>query len=150
MHPGPRPKTPKEEERCFHKQMFYANQKFTLDRVTCVSTACYAGKIQPYITWAREMANTVHCVFIYCRPPIEAIKDFSKHIAKSYDEATQIQWLHDNADQVVARYDDFFMFVPHMVYDYTAPDQGVLDAAIEAQHSVEGWYRWTNKARTGA
>jgi hypothetical protein len=98
--------------------------------------------------WAREMGRTAHCVFIYCRPPIEVIKDFSKHIAKSYDEVNQIQWLHDNAERIVAAYDDYFMFIPHRKYDYTNPDRGVLDAAIEAQHSVEGWKRWMRSTQS--
>lgn len=147
MHPGPRPKTQEEEDKCLNKQMFYANQRFTMDRVTCVSTACYQAKVQPYIMWARSMANTEHCVFVYCRPPLEAIMDFSRHIVKSYDDEFQLGWLKANGERIVSRYDDYFRFIPHIRYDYTNPDRSILDAAIEAQHSVEGWKRWTERAK---
>ena len=147
VHPGPRPKTSEEETSCLTKQQFMANHKLVMDRITCISTACYTHKVQPYMRHAQAMAGTRHCAIVYCRPPLEVIQDFSRHIAKSYDEADQLERLHRSAATIVGNYDAFMRYVPHLRYDYTNPDQGVIDAAIEAQHSVRGWYEWIERVR---
>lgn len=149
VHPGPRPKNEEEERRCLDRQMFMANQRLVLDRVTSISTPCYTTRIEPYITYASMLSKVQHCVIIYCRPPLEVVKDFSRHVCKGYDEASKIQWLIDNAEAIVANYDLYMSFLPHRKYDYTNPDRSVIDDAIEAQHSVRGWQEWLTKTGVG-
>ena len=143
LHPGPRPKSLGEEYDCFVKQLDQARKPVVMDRVTCISTPCYTSKDwQNYAHWVRRMTEMPHCVIIYCRPPIEAIKDFSRHICKGYDEAKHVQWLIDNAERVVDNYDLYMSQVPHMKYDYTDPNRVVIQMAQDAQFTIRGWNAW--------
>lgn len=143
VHPGPRPKSIIEEYECFTRQYDQARRPVVLDRVTCISTPCYTGKDwQRYALWARKMVERAHCTVIYCRPHLRTIQDFSRHIAKSYDEASQIQWLIDNAERVVDNYDLYMAQIPHLKYDYTNPDRSVVQRAYDAQLTLKGWNKW--------
>jgi hypothetical protein len=143
LHPGPRPKDWVEEHDCLMTQKIRAHLRLVMDRVTCISTPCYTGEDWPrFKVWASKMIDTPHCVVVYCRPPLEVIKDFDKHVVKTYDEANQVKWLKDNADRIVDNYDTMMQGIPHMRYDYTNPDESVVELAMAAQMSVEDWNLW--------
>lgn len=141
-HPGPRPKSFAEELKCLEEQLRECRLPTVMDRVTAISTPAYTGRYEDrYREYLLKMLDTKHCVLIYCRPPIEVIKNFSRHIAKGYDDLKQLEWLERNADLVVGRYDAMMHTVPHMVYDYTKPDPQVVQAAYDAQFTIGAWKR---------
>lgn len=143
VHPGPRPKNQDEVNECLKLQVLQARFITVMDRVTAISHPCYAMRDpndQEILSLTR-MLNTKHCVLIYCRPPIEVIKDFSRHICKSYDEVSKINWLQDNAEKIVAQYDRLMSMVPHMKYDYTNPDPNVVKAALKCQLTPGEWQK---------
>ena len=143
VHPGPRPATQLEESFCLSGQALDCSRRIVMDRVTSISTPCYSGHFKSiYRQCLDAMLNQPRCVLIYCRPPLEVIKDFSNHIAKSYDDETKIKWLHDNAEAIVSRYDLYMSVFPHVKYDYTRPDEGLRQMALQAQSSVEAWNTW--------
>lgn len=143
VHPGPRPVTLMEEMTCLNSQSVDCTERLVMDRVTSISSPCYTGHFKGiYRRCLDSMLSKPHCVLIYCRPPIEVIKDFSNHIAKSYDDETKIKWLHDNAEAIVSRYDLYMSVFPHIKFDYTKPDEGVRHLARAAQSSTESWNRW--------
>lgn len=142
IHPGPRPKTLMEEASYMEAQAKQARLPVVLDRVTCISTPCYSGKIeQRHHDALQELVKTQSCVIVYCRPPIEIIKDFSRHVVKGYDELKQLEWLLANAEEIVHRYDMLMATVPHMLYDYTNPDNNVVQSAYSAQLTRGAWIR---------
>ena len=148
FHPGPRPKSSLEEYQCLTTQMDRARDPVVLDRVTSISTPCYTGQNWSVShDWAKRMIGQQSCVVIYCRPPIEKIVDFSRHVAKDYDEAKHVQWLIDNAEGIVANYDLYMAQLPHLKYDYTNPDRRVVQLAYDAQISAKGWDKWLAETR---
>ncbi len=148
VHPGPRPLNVTGELRCMLDQLRNAHRPIVMDRVTSISTPCYSGHFgADYKKNLDLILGTRHCVLIYCRPPLEVIMDFSNHIAKSYDDETRIKWLHDNAEAIVSRYDLYMSAFPHVKYDYTQPDEGLRQMAIQAQSSVEAWNTWKYSTR---
>lgn len=143
VHPGPRPSTDGEEAMCLDYQLETCGLNRVMDRVTSISTPCYTGNFSSlYTQYLDAMLSQSHCVLIYCRPPIHVINDFSHHSAKSYDDEDKIKWLRDNAEAIVGRYDLYMAQFPHLKYDYTNPDQSVVDLAKKAQTSLEAWTRW--------
>lgn len=150
IHPGPRPRTFTEEHRCLEEQLRTASEPHVKDRVTAISSPCYTGHLdRRYREYLDAMLSTRNCVLIYCRPPIEVIKDFSRHKPKSYDEAKQIEWLQKNVDKVVKNYDVWMRGFPHVVYDYTNPNRAAVQAAYDAQHSTQAWRLWNSLHNRG-
>lgn len=145
VHPGPRPSSLKEENSCLSIQRRRCRQPIVMDRITAISTPCYTGNFDSrYIEAVEAMLYTPQCVMIYCRPPLENIVDFSNHVIKSYDDDNKLTWLKANSHIIVARYDEYMRRFPHMVYDYTNPDQSVIDLAKDATLNIEGWRKWTS------
>lgn len=143
VHPGPRPETQGEEAMCLDYQLETCGLNRVMDRVTSISTPCYTGNFASlYTEYLDAMLSQPHCVLVYCRPPMDIIKDFSHHSAKSYDDEAKIKWLQDNAEIIVARYDLYMSRFPHLKYDYTNPDQTLLGLAKKAQTNLEAWNRW--------
>lgn len=143
VHPGPRPVSDGEEAMCLDYQLETCQDYRVMDRITSVSTPCYTGNFaSTYQEYLDAMLQKRHCVLVYCRPPLEVIMDFSRHVAKSYDEESKILWLRDNAEAIVGRYDLYMSQFPHLKYDYTNPDRSVVALAKEAQTSLEAWTRW--------
>ena len=143
VHPGPRPETPGEEAMCLDYQLETCGSNRVMDRVTSISTPCYTGNFASlYTRYLDAMLSQPHCVLVYCRPPIDIIKDFSHHSAKSYDDEAKIKWLHDNTEVIVDRYDLYMAQFPHMIYDYTKPDYSVKDLALKTQSNLEAWHTW--------
>lgn len=141
VHPGPRPRSFREENDYLESQLRDCRLPIVMDRVTSVSTPCYTGDLHNprYRNHIKEMLDTKHCVLIYCRPPIEVIKDFSKHVAKSYDENRRLDWLQDNAEKIVGNYDRYLKNLPHLVYDYTNPKMSVVQIAYDALFTIGAW-----------
>ncbi len=140
VHPGPRPK-PEEEEEYLRNQVLLSSQKVVMDRVTAISQPCYGdiGSLPHYMPYIRKMIGRFPCILIYCRPPTEVIKDFSKHVVKSYDDEQKTQWLLDNADRIIANYDLVMSKIPHLKYDYTNPDPQVVILARRANMNLRTW-----------
>ncbi len=140
VHPGPRP-GPKEEYSYIENQMHMATQKVIMDRITAISQPCYGdvGSWPFYRPYVIEMLNRFPCILIYCRPPTEVIKDFSKHELKSYDDEKKVKWLQDNADRIIANYDSVMSSIPHLKFDYTDPDKTAIELALKSNKSVGAW-----------
>lgn len=135
MHPGPRPMTPEQVDECLSKQRRLMRYPLIMDRVTCISHNAYSKDealdmylvSEAHFLFGPPTDNTL----IYCRPPLEVIKDFSKHEVKFYDEELHLDWIKRNADRVVARYDEIMASLPHIKWDYTASDFEELAKRIE-------------------
>ena len=145
-HPGPRPKTFEDERICLEDQANLAGEELILDRITAISTPVYTNLKSPwdqrYIDYLNRMLSTMHCVLIYCRPPIEVILDFSKHEVKSYDDEEAVKLLQAAAPAIVQRYDEFMGQFPHRKYDYTNPDRKLVQLAYDSQTSISRWKEW--------
>lgn len=102
-----------------------------------------------YREYLDRMLETRYCVLVYCRPPIEVIKDFSTHKPKSYDEQTKLAWLQNNLEKIVKNYDTWMRGFPHKVYDYTNPDRKVTELAHDAILSYKAWQRWISQTTRG-
>lgn len=143
VHPGPRPKSAADVKTCLIHQLRQARLPVVMDRVTAISHPCYAFRQPDQIEsdYLKAMLETHHCVLVYCRPPIEVVMDFSKHVAKSYDDERKIRWLREHAARIVKTYDSLMARLPHMKYDYTNPDQNVTTEAFQAQFVLGDWKR---------
>ena len=134
-HPGPRPTSLKAEIGCITDQILMVRSECNVvyDRVTCISQLAYNPN-PSYMAFrtvvAEYMAN--HATLIYCRPPIEVITDFSRHEIKTYDDEQWIEYVQENADVIVKRYDSIMRKLNHIVYDWTKPSQQVLDLINKA------------------
>lgn len=142
VHPGPRPTSKLEEARCISRQLVYSRRMLVMDRVTAISTPCYTGNFSSLYRRAVDAMIRCGAVIVYCRPPIEIIKDFSRHVIKSYDDETKLKWIHDHAEEIVGRYDIYMSAFPHMRYDYTNPDPSVPAMALEAISTPQGMESW--------
>lgn len=149
-HPGPRPVTLDDILRCLSEQIANASQIVVMDRVTNISHAAYAESMPPELAMLLEyhrkvMFSTPYCVLIYCRPPIQVIKDFSKHVLKSYDDVDKINHIVNRAEVIVENYDRIMEGLPHAKYDYTNPDNDMLLNACAAQINIVAWNKWMEK-----
>lgn len=139
---GPRPRTWRDVQRCMDEQQSAARLPLVMDRVTCLSHPIYTNNPDWRCSEAlKEMLGTHHCVLIYCRPPLETILDFSKHQVKNYDDQRHLDWLQKNARDIIARYDSVMKKVPHLKYDWTDPNNAMVQEAFNAQFSYGAWKR---------
>lgn len=141
VHPGPRPRNDEETLVCLETQLMMCNMSVVMDRVTAISQPCYAmvPDFDRYRRYIERMVNTPYCIIVYCRPPIEVIKNFSNHVVKDYDDEDKVKWLEANADRIVSNYDELMSKTPHFKYDYTKPNMGIIDLAKEAQNDWRAW-----------
>lgn len=144
LHPGPRPRNARATMKCLEEQLCSSRLPVVMDRVTAISTPAYTGDLgnATFRDYRKAMLATPHCVVIYCRPPIEVIKDFSRHVAVGHDEQRQIEWMIKNADQLIKNYDRLMAGIHHLVYDYTKPNDWLVKAAFDAVFTVGGWQKW--------
>lgn len=121
IHPGPAPKTKSEELGCLMSQHSYSSKPIVHDRVTCISSQVYQGKVGDvrYMAWLKAMLSTPHCLLIYCRPPMETIIDMRQHEAKKYDTPEHLDKIARGASHFVEQYDALMSLVPHYRYDWT-------------------------------
>jgi hypothetical protein len=149
LHPGPKPKGKWEEIRCLEEQQKSARLPVVLDRVTCISNQVYGDRMmEPYLKDAMDRLLSTHgCILIYCRPDLDSILDFSKHTVQAHDDLRQIEWMKKNALRLVSQYDQLMRSVPHMKYDWTKPDAGLLEEAFNSQFSYGAWKRCTDMMR---
>jgi hypothetical protein len=143
VHPGPRPKTWEEEIICMDNQLADARLPIVMDRITCISSRVYKQKnAQEYYDYLQQMVDTKCCVIIYCRPPTHTILDMSRHSTKTYDTKEHLKDLHRNANLYIGAYDKLFSSVPHLAYNYTKPDESVINQALDMQFNVGFWKSW--------
>lgn len=149
QHPGPAPRNKWDEFKCLQAQAQQARLPIVMDRVTCISSQVYGGRLfEGHLKDAlHEMLATQHCVLIYCRPPIERITDFNTHAKKGYDRPSDEAYLKKNAVRLVAQYDQLMNTVPHMRYDWTDPDPEVTQVAFDSQFTIGAWRRCQEKMR---
>ena len=148
VHPGPRPSTWQDVLKCLDNQLAMCHRPIVMDRVTSISQPCYTGKYDPiYAQYLNGMLSTQNCVLIYCRPPIQVIRDFSRHVPKSYDDEAKLKWLIANVDQIVDRYDSYMACFPHKVWDYTNVDMRVFYDAVDSLSFQGAWEKWTHMNR---
>lgn len=140
-HPGPKPRNVREENQCLETQSRMARLPIIMDRVTCVSSQIYANRLfEPKLMEAlKDMLNTPHCILVYCRPSLERITDFSGHIQKAYDKASDVNWLQKNAVRLVAQYDQLMKQVPHIVFDWENPNWSQMQEVFDAQFTLGAW-----------
>lgn len=148
IHPGLAPKGRYEESKCLEVQAKQARLPVVLDRVTCISTQVYGGRLfDPYLkSYLTDMLTTHHCVLIYCRPDLDRILDFSRHQSKGYDKPSQVDWLKKNAVRLVAQYDQLMSGIPHIKYDWADPDMSKVQLAYDAQFTIGAWRKCLTKA----
>lgn len=126
VHPGPRPASPVEESKCLGDQHLQVFKDVVMDRVTAISQMAYTGDFTEIRKkYAQQMAK--YGVLVYCRPPIEVIRNFDNHEIKSHDDEKWIQYIQENAIVIVARYDVIMSSLPHVVYDWTNPSAEVIN-----------------------
>lgn len=144
LHPGPRPRTWDEEVRCMEEQLKTARLPVVMDRITCVSSQVYKGKLfdKEYTKYLNLMINTHNCVFIYCRPPQKVVLDMRRHNPKSYDTPQHLADIEKNAKLYLDSYDKVFARVPHLMYNYYAPDESVIQTALDLVFNIGAWKKW--------
>lgn len=101
-----------------------------MDRCTTISTNMYndydflknvrIDKVVKYMT------ENPYIVIIYCRPPIDALLDFSKHEMSEADDESIVDHAKQNAIKIISRYDNLFLDLTSrnavLRYDYTKPE----------------------------
>lgn len=144
-HPGPAPQSYVEELDCLRKQLCLASQHIVHDRVTCISSQVYDGRLNdPWLSsWLNAMINVPKCVLVYCRPPLDVILDFSNHEVKEYDSPGHLEKIRRNAYEMVMRYDALINNVPHIKFDWTNP-QVSLSEIKNISADFELWYLYRN------
>lgn len=144
VHPGPRPRTWGEEQRCLEDQLRDCRLPIVMDRVTCISSQVYMGKVldKQYMSYLDRMVCTHNCVIIYCRPPTRTILHMDSHEAKPYDTAEHLANIKLNANHYIEAYDKLFKSTPHLVYNYTTPDDSVIDLAMDIVFNIGAWKKW--------
>lgn len=141
VHPGPAPRTYQDEQRCLDEQNQSARLPIVMDRVTCISSQVYKGKVfdNRYMDYLRQMVETPHCIIVYCRPPDRVVLNMDLHEAKPYDTAEHLAKIKVNASSFLRAYDKIMQHVPHMLYDYTCPDDKIIQQAVDAQFMIGEW-----------
>lgn len=144
IHPGPRPKTWGEEQRCLDDQLRDARLPIVMDRVTCISSQIYTRRLfdKLYMEYLDHTVYTRNCVIIYCRPPMDVILDMTKHEIKAYDTKAHIDEIGRNAKTYLWDYDKLFKSTPHLVYNYIKPDDSVIDLAMDLVFNIGVWKSW--------
>lgn len=143
-HPGPRPRTWSDEQRCLEDQLRDARLPIVMDRVTCISSQVYKGRLfdKQYMSYLDRMVYTRNCVIIYCRPPIRTMLHMDSHEAKPYDTAEHLASIKLNANHYIESYDKLFKSTPHLLYNYTSPDDSVIDTALDLAFNIGTWKSW--------
>ena len=143
-HPGPRPKTWGDEQRCLEAQLRDARLPIVMDRITCISSQVYKGLLfdKKYMSYLDRMVYTTNCVIIHCRPPTDVVLDMLNHEAKSYDTKAHIDDITKNAKTYLQAYDNLLKSTPHLLYNYTKPDNSVIDTALDLVFNVGAWKSW--------
>ena len=122
-HPGPSAKTESGIKHDLDMQTHLYGQNIILDRVTCISEACYWDKLDDQILALarREMYNDDKSIVIYCRPSNRHLVDMSNHQTKDYETEEGIENAIDNMHSIIDAYDELFESTknPHIRYDYT-------------------------------
>lgn len=144
LHPGPRPRNARETKECLERQLESARLPVVMDRVTAISNPAYTGEGLGalYRQYLDDMLAMPHCIVIYCRPPLEAIMDFSRHTEVKHDQKAQVEWMKRNASRLVSNYDKLMSHIPHLKYDYTKPNEEVVKAAFDSVFTMGGWQKW--------
>lgn len=142
---GSRPKNSSEFIQNLLIQQTYSSLKVVVDRLTCISDPIYSGKDEGgFCLYARNLiVRSPSNVIIYCRPPIETILDFSKHVRKEYDTDDSIKSLQSKAIHLIESYDILMSSLPHLVYNYTLSNsKAVLEEAKELLFDEISWHYW--------
>jgi hypothetical protein len=141
VHPGPAPKSYGEEQGFLDLQLRDARLPIVMDRVTCISSQVYKGQLfdTRYMDYLRRMVETPHCIIVYCRPPDRVVLNMDLHEVKPYDTAEHLAKIKVNASSFLRAYDKIMQLVPHMLYDYTCPDDNIIQQAVDAQFIIGEW-----------
>jgi len=144
VHPGPRPKTWGEEQTCLESQLRECRNPIVMDRVTCISSQVYSRRLfdPEYMDYLDRMVHTKGCVIIYCRPPRNIILRMNNHEVKPYDTTEDLANIKLNGNYFIDSYDKLFKSIPHLVYNYTRPDDSVVQQAIDMVFNLGAWKKW--------
>lgn len=149
VHPGPAPKSWAEEEACMEEQLMNARLPVVYDRVTCISSQVYRNRVgdRVYLDYLNQMLMTPQCILIYCRPPDDVILNFDNHNVKAHDTLDHLKRIKDGAKHFLKSYDNVVRNVPHLVYNYTKPDDSVIQTATDCLMFNSEWKKWMSKQR---
>lgn len=136
-HAGGPPKDFRQLTTNLEEQLEYCGKPVVLDRVTCISDQVYGNKmfdlhLQAYL---KQMLKCKSSVLVYCRPPIEAILNFTDHQVKDHDTAEHLEDIKTNAIRYIDRYDQLMSTIDHIKFDYTkdADNQAFINGLILSQ-----------------
>jgi len=127
---GGAPKSPSEVIAFCNDQLQACNDiRNVIDRVTPVSTPIYnplyknSKTLKDYLF---SMINHPEVVFVYCRPPTDALMRPEKHQWKDYDTEEHKQKVLNNQMVYIELYDEAFDQIPHVCYDYTMREEDIM------------------------
>lgn len=149
LHPGPAPKSWAEEQTCLEEQLEKARLPIVQDRVTCISSQVYKNRVgdRTYVEYMNQMLMTPHCILVYCRPPDSVVLNFDTHNIKAHDTPEHLKKVKDNAKRYLESYDRLMYNLPHLVYNYTKPDDSVIQTATDCLMSNSEWKKWMSRQR---
>lgn len=150
VHPGPAPMSYDEEQAFLESQLRDARLPIVMDRVTCISSQVYSGKLfdDRYMGFLNKMLDTPHCVLVYCRPPDKNVLDFDTHNVKTHDTPEHLARVKANASKYLESYDRLMYKLPHMLYDYTCLNDKLIQQIVNTQFIVGEWKKCVNTLTT--
>lgn len=122
-HPGGPPKNDDEAFKCLDEQIKLAKEPIIIDRVTSISRQCYDKNklFNVVLTDAlKTLLNQPRAILVYCRPPTNVLHDWKGHETKDYDSTDHIEYIMDQADNIISNYDRLMAQVPHISHDWTS------------------------------
>lgn len=100
-----------------------------MDRVSSISQPCYNDDIDSWtidflVDQMYHLLGFKHTRLIYCRPPTDVILSLENHEIKSRDSKELIDYIENNADKILDKYDSTMerlalMGMSYSEYDYT-------------------------------
>lgn len=133
---------PKSKEDIVKRAEFLLDNygRFIFDRAALISEPVYSllrhegnSLLGEELHLYSKLRN-LNPIIIYCRPPIERLMNFDKHVVKKeYDTPDHVAAVEKNAMQLINRYDQLFedgMLPPHIPYDYSKDDKAMVTKTV--------------------
>ena len=123
-HPGGKPDSFEDEERCIKEQLIWLHDHHTiLDRVTPISQRVYnpdevADKFRIDM-WSHYLQHKP--VVVYCRPSTDRLMRFQDFTWRDGETEEHRQKIIRNQHTFIERYDAIMATVPHVLYAFDEP-----------------------------
>lgn len=145
-HPGGKPDSFEDEERCIKQQLVWLQDHHTIvDRVTPISQRVYnpdevADKFRIDM-WGHYLQHKP--VVVYCRPSTDRLMRFQDFTWRDGETEEHRQKIIRGQHEFIGRYDKIMATVPHVLYAFDEPMGDIvrtkLHQGLAGNRDAEAW-----------